>query len=201
LALGLLLFAALVFGMPSAADAGIVTYFVNLSGPNEFPVNNSPGVGFAKIDFDDTGHTMHIVMNFSGLGGTTTAAHIHAATPVPFAQSAGVATTTPTFANFPLGVTSGTYDNTLNMLLASSYNPAYVTANGGTPASAEAALLAAAKSGTAYLNVHSSTFSGGEIRGFLSTTAIPEPSSFALIGVLVAGMVGYGRLRRKPVME
>ena len=40
---------------------------------------------------------------------------------------------------FPLGVTSGTYDNTLDMTQATSYNPAYVTATGGTTAGAEAA--------------------------------------------------------------
>jgi hypothetical protein len=43
-----------------------------------------------------------------------------------------VATTLPTFAGFPLGVTSGTYINTLDLTLASSYNPAFVTANGGS---------------------------------------------------------------------
>ncbi len=76
-------------------------------------------------------------------------------------------TTTPTFAGFPLGVTSGSYNNTLDLTLASSYNPAYITANGGTTATAEAALAAAIASGRAYLNIHSSVFGGGEIRGFL----------------------------------
>ena len=53
------------------------------------------------------------------------------------------------------------------MTLASSYNPAFVTAHGGTVAGAEADLLAGLKAGQAYLNIHSSTFPGGEIRGFL----------------------------------
>jgi hypothetical protein len=73
---------------------------------------------------------MFIDVSFSGLLGTTTASHIHCCTPTPLSGTAGVATTTPTFAGFPLGVTSGTYMNTLDLTLASSYNPAFVTANG-----------------------------------------------------------------------
>jgi len=189
------LVAAIAIGVPAAAQAGIVTYIANLSGPNEFPVNTSPGIGFAKIDVDDTGHTLHVMVNFSNLGGVTTAAHIHSPTPAPFSNAAGVATQTPTFSGFPLNVKSGTYDNTFDMTLNSSYNPAYITANGGTPTTAEAALFSSFKTGNAYLNIHTSSFSGGEIRGFL--VAIPEPSSFALAATLIGGTAGFVRRRRQ----
>jgi hypothetical protein len=116
---------------------------------------------------------MHLYVTFSGLTGNTTASHIHAATALPGTGTAGVATTTPTFAGFPLGVKAGTCDIVLDMTLASSYNPSYITANGGTPASAEAALFAAIAAGKAYLNIHSSTFGGGEIRGFLTEATTP----------------------------
>jgi hypothetical protein len=82
-------------------------------------------------------------------------------------NNAGVATTTPTFAGFPLGVTSGTYSNTLDLTLPSSYNPSYLTANNGSTAAAEVALTTAIAQGRAYWNVHSLAFPGGEIRGFL----------------------------------
>src|SRR5262249_34463244 len=55
-----------------------------------------------------------------------------------------------------------------DMLNASSYNPAFVNANGGTAASAAAVLLAGIQRGQAYFNIHTQMFGGGEIRGFLA---------------------------------
>jgi hypothetical protein len=121
---------------------------------------------------------------FSGLtnlGSGTTASHIHATTPAPFSGTAGVATTTPTFAGFPLGVTSGSYSNTLDLTSSTSWNPSFVTANGGSNASAEAALFAAMNAGESYWNIHTQTFPGGEIRGFL--VPVPEPSSLSVLGL------------------
>jgi hypothetical protein len=74
----------------------------------------------------------------------------------------------------------------------SSYNAAYVTANGGTTATAFAALTTGIAAGRSYFNIHSSTFGGGEIRGFL--TAVPEPGSYAL---MLAGLAGLGWVARK----
>ena len=61
---------------------------------------------------------------------------------------------------------SGTYDNTFNTLLDSTYNPAFLTAS-GTAASAEAGLFAGMLLGQSYLNIHTNLFPGGEIRGTL----------------------------------
>jgi hypothetical protein len=178
-----LLAAMIMVGAVSFAHAAVFTYSVSLSGPNESPPNASPGIGIGQVDVNTTTHKMHVYCKFGppkfgALLGNTTASHIHAATAVAGTGTAGVATTTPTFAGFPLGVKFGSYDIVLDMTLASSYNPSYVTANGGTPASAEAALFAAIAAGKAYLNIHSSSFSGGEIRGFLTdaTTAARDQS-------------------------
>jgi hypothetical protein len=163
-----------VVGAVTPSSAAILSYTAVLSGASEVPPNASPGTGSALVDIDNVLHTMTMSVVFSGLLGNTTASHIHAATAVAFTGTAGVATTTPTFAGFPLGVTSGTYNVVLNLLVASSYNPSYVTAHGGSPATAEVDLLQAIADGKAYLNIHSTQFGGGEIRGFLvPTTGTP----------------------------
>jgi len=83
---------------------------------------------------------MRVEISFSGLTGTTTASHIHCCEATPGANAnVMVATTTPTFPGFPLGVTSGSYDQTFDLTNAGSYNPDFITAHGGTVLCAETA--------------------------------------------------------------
>jgi hypothetical protein len=174
---------ALVSG--TAAQAAITVYNVTLNGPTEG--TPSLGTGTGNVTYDSVTHQLTVFAIFSGLTGATTASHIHAATASPFTGTAGVATQLPTFSAFPLGVNSGSFSQTLDLTLASSWNPAYVTSNGGTTASAEAALVAAMNSGRSYLNIHTNQFPGGEIRGFL-VAVVPEPASWALM------LVGFGAI-------
>ena len=178
---------ALLFG--SAASASIITYSAVL-GNFESPPTGSPGTGFAAVTVDNVSNTMLVDVNFSGLTSGVTASHVHYL--VTQGGNAGVATTTPTFTGFPSGVTSGTYNHLFDLTLASSWNPAFVTASGGTTAGAEAALLAGLAANQTYLNIHTSNFGGGEIRGFLAggfRTAAPEPGTFLLAGAMLAGLL------------
>lgn len=181
---------SLVGSLPVAAHP--VTYGGTLSNLGEPPqAASSLGTGSIIVIFDDDDFTMNVHVDFSNLQGTTTASHIHCCTPSPGTGSAGVATPVPTFPGFPLTVQAGVYDQTFDMALASSWNPAYVTANGGTTASAFAALATGIASGRAYLNIHSTQSTGGEIRAFLSP--VPLPASVLL---LTSGLAGFARLFR-----
>jgi hypothetical protein len=176
--------------LASPIHAAPVEFFATLSGANETPMpTGSPGTGLADVVFDPVAHTLHVKVTFSGLTAGTTASHIHCCGLQT--QTLIVATTTPTFPNFPLGVTSGTYDMTFDTSLSSTYNPAFVTMFGSV-SGAETALFNGMVTGSSYLNIHTTAFPGGEIRGPLLT---PEPGTLMLLGFGFSGLAH--RLWRK----
>lgn len=187
---------SLLLSAMAAASAAPVTYTALLNGPSESPPNTSTGIGATQVIFDDTAHTLMISVAFAGLLGDSTASHIHCCTSSPGSGTAGIATETPTFAGFPLGVSTGAFSHTYNTSLNSTWNSSFLTSHGGTAAGAEAAFNAGLMAGEAYLNIHSTAYPGGEIRGFLMpVSAVPEPASLAMLVVGIPLLV-LARRRR-----
>jgi hypothetical protein len=157
-------------------------------------VTGATGGGAVFVTFDVTAQTLALDAIWFGLSGGTTVAHIHCCTATPGAGFVGVAVSPPTLPGFPTGTTFGNYEVMLDLTLATTFGGGFLAANGGTPASASAALLAGIASGRAYFNVHSSAFPGGEIRGFLQP--VPEPATWGLMALGLAA-VGVASRRAK----
>lgn len=178
---------ALFLGV-SPSPAATLTYSATLSGAAEEAPNGSLGTGEAVVTIDLDASTMRVQVAFADLGAPTTSAHVHCCTPAVGPQLAGVASQTPTYPGFPAGVTAGSYDETFDMTLTTSFNPSFVTAQGGTPAAAFAALLAGLDAGRAYFNIHTTTYGGGEIRGFF----VPE-ADVAWMGIAAFAALAWRR--------
>ena len=154
-------------------------YAAVLSGPAVFPPNQSPGVGTAHVIIDLVLFTMRVRAEFAGLTGTVTLARLHGGTMFP---ELGVADPlTPPLPAFPVGGPSGTYEQVVDLTLASSYDPAFIAASGGTISLASNALLTALREGRTYFSIETTAYGGGEIQGFLLPT---PPADFDFNGVV-----------------
>jgi hypothetical protein len=193
----LTIFAAILSIGAVSAQAIPLVFTASLSGATESPPNISPGTGFATVTIDELLHTMRVQTSFSGLLGTTIAAHIHCCA-IPPGGNSLVATTVPTFPGFPTGVSAGIYDMLFDMYNPASYNPSFLsTLGGGSVVTAFSALLNGLNTGVAYLNIHTNVYAGGEIRGFLEAqqTAVSLPGTWLLLVVGLGGIAWQGRYR------
>jgi hypothetical protein len=178
----------LCFGLATISSLSAATVFVTtLSGANEVPPTGSAGTGTATVTLN--GNLLSVNEIFSGLTAPASAAHIHCCGPIGVNEP--VALPFPGFNN----ATSGTYNQTFDLTMASTYTSAFVTASGGTAAGAEAALIAGLNGGQAYANIHNSVFPGGEVRGQLAAT--PEPASAGLLLLGLTSLPVIVRRRRE----
>lgn len=160
----------LLLGMGLAAAPASAT-IINLSASLDCAQANAgagtcgsggSGTGSATITLDDQTNLLSWNIAWSGLSGTLTVAHFHG--PALPDQNAGVQV------NF-LGLAPG--------------NPSIGSTTITSPQAAD--LL----NDLWYINIHSSTFGGGEIRGQVQ---VPEPTASLL---LVAGVLGGGIVVRR----
>jgi hypothetical protein len=128
----------------------------------------SPGTGWLSGSIDLGTNFFVLDYAFSGLLAPQTAAHVHRGAP---GVSGPVVIGAPTF---PLGDMVH-YETTISDAL-------------------EADLLA----GNLYLNVHSTLFRAGEIRGQL--LPVPEPSTYALAGAGLLGAIVFLRRRKQAAV-
>jgi hypothetical protein len=179
-----------VLCLSCALHASVLTFDGALSGANENPAVASPGNGFVTVAIDTVANTITFDVSFFDLTTPDTAAHIHCC--IAQGQNTGVATALPALAGFPLTVTSGFFSNSFDLFDPNIYNPAFVSANGGTVAGAADALVSGMEADETYFNIHTGNFPGGEIRAFLVET--PEPSTFLLAGLVLIAL-GIRRVR------
>ena len=139
-----------------------ITYVADLKASNEVLQNgSSAGVvssatGTWTGTLNPTTNVLTWTMTFSGLTTNSIASHIHAQAPTT--TTASVVLNFATFAGstITLGATSGTANGTINVSTA--------VAGTGLTISGDS-LLKAINAGQAYVNVHSTQYGGGEIRG------------------------------------
>ena len=142
-----ILILAAVFVMIVSATARAETFYAYLNSAQEVPVNASTGKGYARVVVNETTLQMTFTVIFTGLSSNQTACHIHA--PGAIGVSSAVAI------NFgAVGGTAGTISGTTT-----------ITTN----------QLAQIRQHLGYVNLHSATFGGGEIRGQLG---IKRPVDF-----------------------
>ena len=139
------------------------------------------GSGFINLTL--SGNTLTLNGTFTGLTTPSTAAHIHG--PAPVGIGTGVLYDLGGSV-IPLGFTSGTINGSVTLTTQSV--PGY--ANYTVPQQ-----IADLNNSMWYVNIHDSTFPGGEIRGQI--VPVPEPSTWALMGFSGLGMIWF--LRRRGV--
>jgi len=162
------------------------------AGALESPPNPSPGSAVVTIDV--SGQQLFVDDSFRDLTGSTTDSHIHCCTSAAFT---GVAPIAVPFTDFPTGVRAGTYTHAIPLGTDASYDPAFLSSHGGTASAASSALMDAIAANEAYVNIHTSAFPNGEVRGWLVSAPVPEPGEWAMLAGGLVGLAGVARMKRR----
>lgn len=135
------------------------TYVGVLSGSSESPPNGSPATGNCSVVLNAAGTQLSISVQFQNLVAAYTASHIHG--PAPAGTNAPVKWG---FNGVPAGwvFNAATTSGTLTNFLVTGITPTDVTN---------------LNNGQFYVNIHSTTFPGGELRAQLGSAPVPTAKS------------------------
>lgn len=162
--------ATLLLMVTGWSNAAIIPLVATLDGSQEVPANASLGTGTAVLTYDDVLNQLGWNITFAGLTTGATASHFHG--PATYGVNAGVQVT------IPLGIFSGmTGGNLIGMATITEAQ--------------ESQLL----SELWYINIHTPTFPGGEIRGQVLNTVVPVPAAVWLFGSGLLGLLAQARRR------
>jgi hypothetical protein len=156
--------------LPVVTKADTITFTAVLSGANEVPARTTDATGTATLVVDTVTGKAVLTISFSGLTTGLTGAHIHCC--------AGPTANAPVFHGFDSQLTAGATSGSLT--------------NYTLPITLTAQNIADLQNGLMYINIHSSTYPGGEIRGQLY--AVPEPGTLLLLG---AGLISAASALKK----
>ncbi len=157
--------AAAVMASPAVADAA--TFWVaNLNGARVVPATGSGGSGLARVMLNDAETEITVSMYWGSLQSGTTGAHIHAAGP-------GLNGGAQVFIPPPAGVTSGSVVGSTFPISPSQVNQL--------------------KSGLWYIDIHTTNFPAGEIRGQFELTPILTASMTGQQTIPAGVQLGSGR--------
>jgi len=162
--------AVAVVGICIAGQANAASYV--LSGDMDVfqattnPDNVGTGTGTIAGDYDDVTNILNYSIEWMDLTTPVTNMHFHLGAP-------GV----------PGGVELG---------IPGPWSSPQVGTNILLSAGLETNLLA----GNWYVNVHTSQFGGGEIRGQVIASVVPVPAAIWLFGTALIGLVGFSRRRK-----
>jgi len=184
----LTVFALALAALPMAASATIKVYSFNLDAMQEVPTNSSTAAGSFQLTVDDVADTLSFVMTAFNLQGTVQGAHIHMA---PMGSNGSVQFNLFNNADASGPVTVGPF------LVPNSY----ALLGNNKAAGSTTTLMPLADAINAmpwnfYVNLHTSVYGGGEIRGQLAP--IPEPGTYALLAIGL-GVIGVAARRRRVV--
>jgi CHRD domain-containing protein/HYR domain-containing protein/type IX secretion system substrate protein len=136
-----------------SVNATVYPINVTFSGLQETPANNSAGTGTFVGTYNDATDSLIYTITFSGLSANVIAAHFHGYVPPGILGPVIFAPANPLF---PTGIMSGTFVDSVKLTQGQEDS---------------------LKMGLIYFNIHTSTFTGGEIRAqiFLQDASFVVP--------------------------